>query len=183
MTQQEIEQKMREFMQNLSAEKARKQDAIERGYLMRLQSINNEMAVKIAEQERIRDNAQEEMMQAKIVMIKADGEERLTEAKANFERVRCEQEAVARMARVRINEAIMNAGKERKQAVHERDTLMRNLNLSINMKKSEYRESLDKQLEVKHENFGWVRCSDIVADFNEAVVKFEGDFIKVYYKE
>lgn len=127
MTQQEIENALREFNAELQSERSRKIDQIEKAHLMKVQAIDAELNAKIAELEIERDKAQEEMMCAKIAWINADTEERKTAMQVNFERVRFEQEKKCRHIRARIDELKRVAKVDILKATNERDSLNRQL--------------------------------------------------------
>ena len=127
MTQQEIENALREFNAELQSERSRKIDQIEKAHLMKVQAIDAELNAKIAELEIERDKAQEEMMCAKIAWINADTDERKTAMQVNFERVRFEQEKKCRHIRARIDELKRVAKVDILKATNERDSLNRQL--------------------------------------------------------
>ena len=127
MTQAEREDILREFNAELEAERGKKYGEIERAYTMKVEAINSTLSAEIAELEIERDNAQEEMMCAKIAMINADTDERKTAMQVNFERVRFEQEKKCRHIRARIDELKRVAKVDILKATNERDNLSRQL--------------------------------------------------------
>lgn len=146
MTQQEIENVMREFNAELQSERSKKKDQIEKAYLQRLVAINAEMYAEIEHLEIERDKAQEEMMGAKIAMINADTDERKTAMQVNFERVRFEQEKICRHIRARIDELKSVAKVDILKATNERDKLMRDNNERFATKYNTKRAELYKEL-------------------------------------
>ena len=151
MTQQEIENVLREFNAELQSERSRKIDQIEKAYLMKVQAIDAELSAKIAELEIERDKAQEEMMCAKIAWINADTEERKTAMQCQFERTRFEQEKKCRHIRARIDELKRIARVDQVRAVSDRDKLMRDNNERFSAKYNAKRRELDALKEDKRD--------------------------------
>ena len=146
MTQQEIENVLREFNAELQSERSKKIDQIEKAHLMKVQAIDAELSAKIAELEIERDKAQEEMMSAKIAWINADTEERKTAMQCQFERTRFEQEKKCRYIRAKINVLKRIARVDQAKAVSDRDKLMRDNNERFAAKYNAKRAELNKEL-------------------------------------
>ena len=143
MTQQEIENVLREFNAELQSERSRKIDQIEKAYLMKVQAIDADLSAKIAELEIERDKAQEEMMSAKIAWINAGTDEQKTAMQVQFERVRFEQEKKCRHIRARIDKLKRIAKTDTARAVVDRDKLMRDNNERFTAKYNAKRRELD----------------------------------------
>ena len=146
MTQQEIENVLREFNAELQSERSKKIDQIEKAHLMKVQAIDAELSAKIAELEIERDKAQEEMMSAKIAWINAGTDEQKTAMQCQFERVRFEQEKKCRHIRARIEELKRIARVDQARAVSDRDKLMRDNNERFATKYNAKRAELYKEL-------------------------------------
>ena len=143
MTQQEIENVLREFNAELQSERSKKIDQIEKAYLMKAQAIDADLIAKIAELEIERDKAQEEMMSAKIAWINAGTDEQKTAMQCQFERVRFEQEKKCRHIRARIDKLKRIAKTDTARAVVDRDKLMRDNNERFTAKYNAKRRELD----------------------------------------
>ena len=151
MTQQEIENALREFNAELQSERSRKIDQIEKAYLMKVQAIDAELSAKIAELEIERDKAQEEMMSAKIAWISAGTDEQKTAMQCQFERTRFEQEKKCRYIRAKINVLKRIAKADTAKSLVERDKLMRDNNERFATKYNAKRRELDALKEDKRD--------------------------------
>lgn len=158
MTQQEIENIMRDFNAELRAERSKKVNLIQDAYFAKIKEINENTTQSVQYYEKKIAKNQEAMSFAKCKFIKARGTDKETEMQCQFEQLRTNFETNNRELRRLIADALQNGSQEKKCATETRDMMMRNLAMEIEQKKTAKRAELEA-MQDKPTNAGFIHIA------------------------